>query len=82
MNLSICLRIKRHIEARSYPVFKTRAMYTVTTAPKEVPRGLRFPSGKRNRRLAQVPVSENPVSRDLSTFGPAPLPKNSDGRLV
>jgi len=66
MNLSICLRINGHIEARNYPLFKTRPVYTMTTAPKEVPRRLGFRSGKRNQRLAQKPVTENPVYRDLA----------------
>src|SRR6266581_8141810 len=67
MNLSNCLRINGHIEARNYPLFKTRPVYTMTTAPKEVPRRLGFRSGKRNQRLAQRPVTENSVYRSWPT---------------
>src|SRR6266571_1332443 len=69
MNLSICLRINGHIEARNYPLFKTRPVYTMTTPPKEVPRRLTFRSGKRNQRLAQRPVTENPLYRSWPTGG-------------
>jgi len=77
MNLCIWLRINAHTEDRNYPLFKTRTVYTVTTAPKEVPRRLRFRSGKRNQRLAQKPVSDN----RLSGLGCRSLPLGVAGHL-
>jgi len=77
MNLCIWLRINAHTEDRNYPLFKTRTVYTVTTAPKEVPRRLRFRSGKRNQRLAQKPVSDN----RLSGLGCRSLPLDVAGHL-
>src|SRR6266699_3590111 len=70
MNLSICLRINGHIEARNYPLFKTRPVYTMTTAPKEVPRRLGFRSGKRNQ-------SSSAALGLLSWLGPNPVTPNS-----